>query len=81
MLPDEAMCIKGAKPGEEPVQGVGYREEGTMVVEEGCRGRIGDNVDITITSVLQTSAGRMIFGRLDGAVATGERRRSKPGAG
>lgn len=81
VLPGETMCIKVIKPGEEPGQGVGYLEDGTMVVAEGCRGRIGDNVDITITSVLQTSAGRMIFGRLDGAVATGERRRSKPGAG
>jgi uncharacterized protein YacL len=66
--------VKVIKPGEEPGQGVGYLEDGTMVVAEGARDRVGQTIQLTVTSVLQTSAGRMIFGRLDGAPPT-ERRR------
>ena len=51
-------------------------EDGTMVVAEGGRERLGEIVDLTVTSVLQTSAGRMIFGRLDG-VPVPERRRQR----
>lgn len=76
VLPGETMSIKVIKPGEETGQGVGYLEDGTMVVAEGGRERIGETVEITITSVLQTSAGRMIFGRLQGAPIP-ERRRHK----
>lgn len=76
VLPGETMAIKVIKAGEEAGQGVGYLEDGTMVVAEGGRNRIGEVVEITITSVLQTSAGRMIFGRLDG-VPLPERRRPK----
>jgi uncharacterized protein YacL len=65
-LPGETMSVKIIKPGEEPGQGVGYLEDGTMVVAEGARDKIGDVVTITVTSVLQTSAGRMIFGRVNG---------------
>jgi uncharacterized protein YacL len=46
---------------------VGYLEDGTMVVAEGGRDSIGKEITISVTSVLQTSAGRMIFGRLEGA--------------
>ena len=46
-------------------KGVGYLEDGTMVVVEQGRSLIGHDVHITVTSVLQTPAGRMIFGRLD----------------
>lgn len=77
VLPGETMSIKVIKPGEEVGQGVGYLDDGTMVVVEGGRERMGENVDLTVTSVLQTSAGRMIFGRMDG-VPVPERRRSKP---
>ncbi|MBI4717436.1 MAG: PIN domain-containing protein [Planctomycetes bacterium] len=76
VLPGETMSVKVIKPGEELGQGVGYLEDGTMVVAEGGRDRIGETVDLTVTSVLQTSAGRMIFGRLDG-VPIPERRRPK----
>ena len=76
VLPGETMSIKVIKPGEEAGQGVGYLEDGTMVVAEGGRNHIGETIDITITSVLQTSAGRMIFGRLDGAPVP-ERRRPR----
>ena len=65
VLPGETMSVKIIKPGEEPGQGVGYLEDGTMVVAEQGRDYIGRQVVITVTSVLQTSAGRMIFGRTD----------------
>jgi len=76
VLPGEMMSVKVVKPGEEMGQGVGYLEDGTMVVAEGGREHLGEVVDLTVTSVLQTSAGRMIFGRLDG-VPVAERRRPK----
>ena len=63
VLPGEMLTIKIIKPGEEMGQGIGYLEDGTMVVADGARDHIGDTVELTITSVLQTSAGRMIFGR------------------
>ena len=66
VLPGETLTVKVIKPGEEAGQGVGYLDDGTMVVAEGGRDRVGQSVAITVTSVLQTSAGRMIFGRLDG---------------
>ena len=53
------------KPGDQIGQGVGYLEDGTMVVVEQGRGSIGQEVNITVTSVLQTPAGRMIFGRIE----------------
>ncbi len=65
-LPGEAFPIKVIKPGESYGQGVGYLEDGTMVVVEGGRDHIGETINIMVTSVLQTSAGRMVFGRLDG---------------
>ena len=70
VLPGESMSVKIIKPGEEMGQGVGYLDDGTMVVVDQARPRIGDVVDIAVTSVLQTSAGRMIFGRLDGTSRT-----------
>ena len=63
VLPGEQMSVRIVKPGEEPGQGVGYLDDGTMVVVEQGRDRIGDDVELAVTSVLQTSAGRMIFGR------------------
>jgi len=74
VLPGESLSVKVIKPGEEPGQGVGYLEDGTMVVAEGARDRIGHVIHLTVTSVLQTSAGRMIFGRADG-VPPADRRR------
>lgn len=63
LLPGEEVDVRIVKAGEEPGQGVGYLDDGTMIVVEGGRDHIGQNVHITVTSVLQTSAGRMIFGR------------------
>ena len=75
VLPGESMSVKIIKPGEEPGQGVGYLEDGTMVVAEQGRDYIGREIAITVTSVLQTSAGRMIFGRLDADKTFGHRDR------
>lgn len=63
-LPGEEIVVKIVKAGEEAGQGIGYLEDGTMVVIEDGRGQIGADVAITVTSMLQTSAGRMVFGRL-----------------
>ncbi len=64
-LPGELMTVRLVKPGDQYGQGVGYLEDGTMVVVEQGRSSIGQDVAITVTSVLQTPAGRMIFGRLE----------------
>jgi uncharacterized protein YacL len=65
-LPGEALPIKIVKQGDQMGQGVGYLDDGTMVVVEQGRSAIGQEVSITVTSVLQTPAGRMIFGKMDG---------------
>jgi uncharacterized protein YacL len=62
-LPGETVSVRIVKPGEEVGQGVGYLDDGTMIVVEGGREHIGREVKIHVTSVLQTSAGRMVFGR------------------
>jgi uncharacterized protein YacL len=66
-LPGEQVEVRVVKPGEEPRQGVGYLDDGTMVVVESGREHIGETVLIAVTSVLQTSAGRMVFGRFEAA--------------
>ena len=63
-LPGESLAVRIVKPGEEMGQGVGYLDDGTMIVVEGGRDHVGKEVKINVTSVLQTSAGRMIFGRV-----------------
>lgn len=64
-LPGESIEVRITKAGEEAGQGVGYLEDGTMVVIEGGRDHIGTEVMALVTSVLQTSAGRMVFGRFE----------------
>src|SRR5207237_4358054 len=68
-LPGELMQVRIVKAGDQIGQGVGYLDDGTMVVVEQGRQYIGQEVSITVTSVLQTPAGRMIFGRMDGRPA------------
>jgi len=63
-LPGEELDVKIIRAGDEPGQGVGFLPDGTMVVVERGKDRIGQNVHFTVTSILQTSAGRMIFGKL-----------------
>ena len=62
-IPGERLQIKVLKEGESPGQGVGYLDDGTMVVCEQANHLIGREIDVIVTSVLQSSAGRMIFGR------------------
>jgi len=64
-LPGEHVNVRIIKPGEEANQGIGYLDDGTMIVVEQGRTHIGKEVTILVTSALQTSAGRMIFGRLE----------------
>ena len=64
-LPGETMQVRIVKPGEEADQGIGYLDDGTMIVVEGGRGKIGKDVVLSVTSSLQTSAGKMIFGRFE----------------
>ena len=73
LLPGEEMNVQIVKEGKEPGQGVAYLEDGTMIVVEDAKNRvvvengkkaIGEQVTVLVTSVLQTSAGRMIFARL-----------------
>jgi len=67
-IPGETMEVKIIKPGEEAEQGIGYLDDGTMIVVEGARNKIGRNLLISITSSLQTSAGKMIFGKFEAFV-------------
>jgi hypothetical protein len=64
VLPGEAMKVFVLKEGKEYNQGVAYLDDGTMVVVDNARKLIGKNAEIAVTSVLQTTAGKMIFGRL-----------------
>ena len=61
LLPGEEMTIKIMQDGKELGQGVGYLDDGTMIVVEGGKQHIGSTLDVTVTRVLQTVAGRMIF--------------------
>ena len=63
VLPGEHLLVKLVKSGEGPTQGIGYLDDGTMVVVEYGRPHMGQDVDLIVTSTLQTSAGRMIFGK------------------
>ena len=58
-------------------QGVGYLDDGTMIVVEAGRDFVGKSVRISVTSVLQTSAGRMVFGKYDSPVGVGARESSR----
>jgi uncharacterized protein YacL len=64
VLPGEEMLVFLAKEGKENGQAVAYLDDGTMIVVEGGKRYIGESVGVIVTSVLQTSAGRMIFARL-----------------
>ncbi|HYT90178.1 MAG TPA: PIN domain-containing protein [Gemmataceae bacterium] len=69
-LPGEHLMVRIVKQGDQIGQGVGYLDDGTMVVVEQGRSAIGQEVNITVTSVLQTPAGRMIFGRIESRANT-----------
>ncbi|CAM2767960.1 PIN/TRAM domain-containing protein [Hathewaya histolytica] len=63
VLPGEEMKIQVVKDGKESGQGIGYLDDGTMIVVEGAKKHIGEFMDVQVTSVLQTAAGRMIFAK------------------
>jgi uncharacterized protein YacL len=78
VLPGEFMKVFILKEGKEYNQGVAYLDDGTMVVVDNARRMIGKNIDVVVTSVLQTTAGKMIFGRyIEAPPALSERSESK----
>ena len=77
VLPGEIMKVFVLKEGKEYNQGVAYLDDGTMVVVDNARKMIGKTIDISVTSVLQTTAGKMIFGKWD--ERAGSRSESRPG--
>ena len=64
VLPGENLRVKVIREGKEAEQGVGYLNDGTMIVIEGGRKLLGDTVDVEVTSVLQSPSGKMIFSRV-----------------
>ena len=64
VIPGERMTVTIIKPGKDRQQAVAYLDDGTMIVVEDARKHIGQTIDIVVTSVLQTAAGRMIFGKV-----------------
>lgn len=68
VLPGEVMKVKVIKEGKEPGQGVAYLDDGTMVIVDNASKFFGQNVEVLVTSMLQTTAGRMIFSELKGSV-------------
>ncbi len=62
-LPGEDMVVQVIKDGKENGQGIGYMDDGTMIVIDGGRRHIGETLNVTVTSILQTAAGRMIFAK------------------
>lgn len=80
VLPGEVMRVFILKEGKEYNQGVAYLDDGTMVVVDNARRMISKTIDITVTSVLQTTAGKMIFGRYDERGHSGPERRQEKAA-
>jgi uncharacterized protein YacL len=76
VLPGETMKVFILKEGKESNQGVAYLDDGTMVVVDNARKMIGKNADIIVTSVLQTTAGKMFFGRFPNEAEKGQMKRS-----
>lgn len=77
VLPGEKMVVRLIKAGDEPGQGVGYLEDGTMVVVEQGRPHLQEEVEFVVTSAIQTKNGKMIFGRV-GDNGSGPRRNQPP---
>ena len=64
-LPGETISVKIVKEGKEKEQGIAYLNDGTMIVVDGARRHMNKKIDVTVTNVLQTDAGRMIFARFE----------------
>ncbi len=71
LLPGEMMDVRVTKEGKEQNQGVAYLDDGTMIVIDNAKQMLGQTIKIVVTSILQTSAGRMIFARPEGQSAHG----------
>jgi len=67
VLPGEEMVVQVVKDGKEAGQGIGYLDDGTMIVVDGGKRHMGQTIPVIVTSVLQTAAGRMIFAKLRGS--------------
>ena len=80
VLPGEIMRVFILKEGKEYNQGVAYLDDGTMVVVDNARRQIGKNVDMVVTSVLQTTAGKMIFGRVEESRSESRERSARAGS-
>jgi len=78
VLPGETMRVFILKEGKEYNQGVAYLDDGTMVVVDNARKMIGKTIDISVTSVLQTTAGKMIFGKWDERAAARVQEPARP---
>ena len=81
VLPGEKMTVRVIKRGEDAGQGVGYLDDGTMVVVEQGAGRLGEDVEFVVTNTRQTSAGKMIFGRMGDGSAAATTQAKSPAAG
>jgi uncharacterized protein YacL len=69
VFPGEKMTVRLIEPGRDPGQGVGYLTDGTMVIVDQGRNHLNQDVEFNVTNVLQTSAGKLIFGRIVEAAA------------
>ncbi len=78
VLPGEIMRVFILKEGKEYNQGVAYLDDGTMVVVDNARKMMGKNIDVSVTSVLQTTAGKMIFGKFDERMAAQQQQQRVP---
>ena len=78
--PGDELQLKVVRDGKEAEQGVGYLDDGTMVVVEGARGRQGERLAVVITGALQNPTGRIVFARLEGANAGGEKGSQEKGS-
>jgi uncharacterized protein YacL len=77
VLPGETLRVRIVKPGEGAGQGVGYLEDGTMVVVENARASLNQEVQFVVTNALQNSAGKMVFGRMVDSESNPQQRRPK----
>lgn len=73
VLPGEEMAVQVIKDGKESGQGIAYLDDGTMIVVENGKKYVGETIEVIVTSVLQTAAGRMIFARLKAALKVDNR--------
>jgi uncharacterized protein YacL len=79
VLPQETMMLKIIREGNQVGQGVGYLDDGTMVVVENGAGHVGDTAEVTVSQVIQTERGKMIFAEIEGIDEPPRRKRHRHG--